>query len=95
MASKAVKALHLQPRQLNPAQIASKKYRPPNLVYVNRRRYPAPTNPRSLANAPSGIQLEHIRDKLALNGSNLNWICPLQKLIVRYCDLGGSSKGLR
>ena len=95
-AAKQLVANGLKPNNLR-AQTATapRAHRPPNLVHVNRPRYPPPTSPRSLANAPSGVQLEHVRATIGDNGHGGVWICPLQRLVVRYCDQGGSSRGLR
>ncbi|KAI3652380.1 hypothetical protein MP228_002705 [Amoeboaphelidium protococcarum] len=53
----------------------------------------------SVANAPYGIQKEvifaEIGGPFAANGVNGQYVNPLQKVVVQYCDLGGSSAGMR
>lgn len=80
--------------QINGGKKAAKL---PRLVNVNRRKSPEP-HARvvpDLAKAPFGKQKDIILGALSNNGVSNTFILPLQKLVVQYCDWGGSSKGMR
>jgi hypothetical protein len=75
-----------------------KKMRPPALVDAYRRKRPGPTGPvvPNVADAPFGVQQSTYLQVLGDNGKDgKSFILPLQKLTFQYCDLGGSSKGIR
>ena len=75
---------------------ASKKIDPPKLVNVYRQRQPV-WRPavRSVADAPFGIQRATILQVIGDNGKDGHFTYPLQKLVFNYCDMGGSSAGMR
>jgi hypothetical protein len=71
-------------------------FKPPALVNVYRRKYPHVTPVvRSVAEAPFGMQRETLLKVIGQQGIDGKFVFPLQKLVFNYCDMGGSSAGIR
>jgi hypothetical protein len=63
-------------------------------VYRQKRKIWRPAV-RSVADAPFGIQQATLLRVIGDNGKDGHFTFPLQKLVFNYCDLGGSSVGMR
>lgn len=89
MASRLVAAFTPKPRALPTPQ------RAPGLLNIGTRPRKQLNVIPNVASAPFGIQQAVLRQVYASNGIGGVYVQPLQKVVLEYCDLGGSSKGMR
>lgn len=74
----------------------TKSLKPPALVDVYRRKYPNVTPVvKNVADAPFGLQRETLLRVIGQQGIEGKFVFPLQKIVFNYCDMGGSSSGMR